>query len=75
MIAKAIKINATIQHGWDKVNWLVYTLTGCSLLGVLISSIYPSAALPGTAISLAASASVYYAIGKAHEKHGDEDGR
>jgi hypothetical protein len=68
MIAKAIKINATIQHGWDKVNWLVYTLTGCSLLGVLISSIYPSAALPGTAISLAASASVYYCIGKVQDK-------
>ena len=69
MIPRLIALNTTIQHGWDKVNWLVYTLTGCSLLGVLVSNISPKAALPGTALTLVASASVYYAIGRTHERH------
>ena len=67
MIPRLIALNTTIQHGWDTVNWLVYTLTGCSLLGVLVSNISPSAALPSTALTLAASASIYYTIGRVHD--------
>ena len=69
MLSRIIKINNTIQHGWDKVSWFVYTITGSSLLGVLISTINPMAAMPGTVLLVAISAVVYYYLGKTHNKH------
>ena len=69
MFHRLIKINNTIQRGWDKVSWIVYTCTGSSLMGVLISTAIPQAAMPVTAVLIMFSAAVYYCIGKTHDKH------
>jgi hypothetical protein len=62
-----VELNKTIKNGYDHTSWILYTLTGGTLIsyalkGFGLAAILPAAAVPSVSIG------VFYLVGRAHKE-------